>query len=125
MKMAAEKNFENRVKTFLKENGCWFVKFFANGYTKKGIPDILVCCDGRFVGVEVKAPNGKPSELQLYNLRKIHEAGGYGVLLYPKDFDLFKELICAIQDEGSFDVLSKYMKLRERWWDDANQSFQN
>ena len=28
--MAAEKNFENRLKKFLEDEGCWFVKFFAN-----------------------------------------------------------------------------------------------
>jgi len=59
-------------------------------YTKSGIPDILVSSDGCFVGIEVKAPNGKPTLLQLYNLRKIRESGGYGILLYPKDFEEFK-----------------------------------
>lgn len=44
-------------------------------YTKSGIPDILSCCNGKFLGIEVKAKNGKPSELQLYNLKKIDEAG--------------------------------------------------
>jgi hypothetical protein len=52
-----------------------------------------VCCNGHFLGVELKAPNGKPSELQLWNIEKIKEAGGIAMVLYPKDFDSFKELI--------------------------------
>lgn len=91
--MAQEKNFEQRVKNFLEAENCWFVKFFANAYTKAGVPDLLVCCNGYFLGVELKAPNGKPSELQKWNIEKIKAAGGIGVVLYPKDFDDFKDLI--------------------------------
>lgn len=43
--MAAEKNFEEKVKKYLKENGCWFLKYWGGGgFTKSGIPDLLVCC---------------------------------------------------------------------------------
>ena len=71
-----EKQFENRAKDFLKEQGCWFVKYWAGAaYTKTGIPDLLVCCNGYFVGVEIKAERGKPSELQLWNIKRIQEAG--------------------------------------------------
>ena len=92
--MAAEKNFENKVKAFLKENGAWVLKYWGGAaYTKSGIPDLLVCFNSWFLGIELKAPNGKPSELQLYNLRQITKAGGIAILLYPKDFELFKEFI--------------------------------
>lgn len=96
--MAAEKNFENRVKKFLSDKNCWFLKYWGGAaYTKSGIPDLLVCCCGIFIAVELKAPNGKPSDLQLYNLRKISAAGGIACLLYPKDFTLFKQMIEQIQ----------------------------
>lgn len=69
--MAAEKNFENKVKTYLKNYGCWFLKYWGGAsYTKSGIPDLLVSSDGFFLGIEVKADKGEPSLLQLYNLRK-------------------------------------------------------
>lgn len=54
--MAAEKNFENKVKTYLKNYGCWFLKYWGGAsYTKSGIPDLLVSSDGFFLGIEVKA----------------------------------------------------------------------
>lgn len=96
--MASEKAFENKVKGFLKKQNCWFVKTWSNGVQRSGIPDILVCCNGYFVGVEVKAPNGKPSELQLWNLKKIEESGGYAVLLYPEDFEIFKKFISYLNN---------------------------
>lgn len=92
--MAAEKNFENKIKKYLKDNGAWFLKYWAGAaYTKSGIPDILACVNGYFVAIEVKAPNGKASELQLYNLREIEKAGGFAFLLYPNGWDDFKRFI--------------------------------
>lgn len=91
--MAAEKTFEEKIKRFLTSRGCWHVKFFANGFTKSGIPDILACVNGYFVGIEVKGPDGRPSELQLWNLSKIRESGGIAVILYPDQFEDFKMLV--------------------------------
>lgn len=97
--MAQEKTFENKVKKFLDSQGAWYVKYFANSFTKSGIPDILACVNGNFVGVEVKAQNGKPSELQLYNVRKIREAGGFAIVLYPSGFEKFKKFITDLNHE--------------------------
>lgn len=113
--MASEKTFENRVKKFLKDSGCYFIKYWGGGeFTKAGVPDILCCCNGYFIGIEVKAPNGKPSPLQIHNLKKIDESGGYGVLLYPKDFETFKMLIQKL-NEASIASGLYYQELKERW----------
>lgn len=98
--MGSEKNFENKIKAFLKEQGCWTLKTWSNGVQRSGVPDLLVCCQGRFIGVELKATHGKPSELQLWNLKKIEEAGGYAWLLYPSGGDTFKDFIKRL--EGGF-----------------------
>lgn len=95
--MAAEKNFENQIKKFLKDQGCWYVKYFANRMTKSGIPDILACVNGYFVAIEVKASNGKPSELQIYHRDKIRESQGISIILYPEQFEDFKELISDLK----------------------------
>lgn len=109
--MAQEKQFEEKVKTFLKEQGCWFLKYWGGGgYTKSGVPDLIVCCKGHFMGVELKAPNGKPSELQVHHLRKIDGAGGQAVLLYPKDFDLFKRLVTDPTNKKLYEVLKSRWK---------------
>ena len=89
--MAQEKVFENKVKAYLKSIGAYFIKTHGDRFSKVGTPDILACVNGHFIGIEVKAPNGKPSELQLYHIEQIKKAGGYGVILYPKDFENFKD----------------------------------
>ena len=114
--MAAEKQFENKIKKFLEEKNCWFLKYWGGAaYTKAGIPDLLVCCNGHFLGVEIKAPNGKPSELQLYNLKKIDESGGFGILLYPDQFELFKNFVDCIHHGDLENAGYNYDLLKGRW----------
>lgn len=113
--MAGEKNFENRIKKFLEDEGCYFIKHFANAYTKSGIPDLLVCCNGNFVAVEVKASNGKPSELQLYNIHKINEAGGFGVIVCPEQFDDLKEVIKCLKCLSRSHARVMCEQINERW----------
>lgn len=98
--MAGEKQFENKIKKFLKDNGCWFVKYFANRNTRAGVPDLLACVNGYFVAIEVKAENGKPSELQLWNVEQIRKAGGIAIVLYPDQFDDFKELVDLLKNHS-------------------------
>ena len=97
--MAAEKTFENQIKKYLTGLGIWHVKYFANGFTKSGIPDILACCNGHFLALEVKAENGKPSPLQLHHIEKIKESGGYAVIVKPSQFDELKELIQELKND--------------------------
>lgn len=96
--MGAEKNFENRIKSYLRDLGLYHVKFFANGYTKRGVPDILACINGRFVGIETKSDDGKPTKIQLYNIDKIRRSGGYAWVVYPTGWNQLKELINRILD---------------------------
>ena len=107
--MAAEKQFENKVKKFLKEEGCWLLKYWAGAaYTKTGIPDLLICCNGYFLGIELKATRGKASELQLWHIDQIKKAGGIAMVLYPKDFDSFKELIFKLKGGERVDTVQSF-----------------
>lgn len=54
--------------------GGWCVKF--PGVGTAGIPDILVCWQGRFIALEVKTRTGKATPLQEHTIRKIIKAGG-------------------------------------------------
>ena len=98
--MGSEKQFENKIKTYLQNNDCYFVKYFANRMTKVGVPDLLACINGYFVGIEVKAESGTPSELQKHNRELIKFAGGIGIILYPQDWDLFKEMVEQLFEEN-------------------------
>lgn len=88
-----EKAFERKVREYLQSRGCWVLKTWSNGVQRKGIPDLIVCCNGYFMGVELKAESGKPSELQIWNIEQIRKSNGVAIILYPNQFDQFKELV--------------------------------
>lgn len=96
--MKAEKTYENKLKAFLKKRGVYHVKYFGCAFTQAGVPDLLACVNGTFLGIEVKASTGKPSTLQLANLRLIDAAGGIALLTYPEDYEDVKILINALID---------------------------
>lgn len=94
--MASEKAFENKVKKWLKEHGAWYVKTWSNGIQRSGIPDLIVCWKGRFIGIELKAENGRASELQKHEIECIRKAGGVGMIVRPSDFEGLKNFLLSM-----------------------------
>ena len=95
----AENNITKRIKDFLKSKGIFHVKYFANAFTSVGIPDILACVKGHFVGIEVKTDVGKLSEMQKYQADKIVQSGGSWFCVRPCTFESFKKDIEKIMEE--------------------------
>ena len=54
----------------------FFWKEHGGPYGTSGIPDIICCYKGRFIGMECKLPGGRLTELQKRALDKINRAGG-------------------------------------------------
>lgn len=91
--MGAEKIFENKVKKWLKEHNIWYLKTWSNGIQRSGTPDLICCHKSHFIGIELKAENGKPSPLQLYEIDAIKKAGGIAVVLKPSQWEEFKNFL--------------------------------
>lgn len=72
-----EKNIENKIKAYLKSKGAYYVKYHGNQFSQVGVPDILACYKGYFIGIEVKNETGKTSPLQDVNIQQINNAGGW------------------------------------------------
>lgn len=108
--MAQEKLFEEKLKKWLESEGIyplgtakqdmttepcgyWCKRWGGGKYVKAGLPDMQIVVNGINLDVELKAPNGRPSELQKQKLNQIDDAGCIAMVLFPKDFENFKELI--------------------------------
>ena len=89
----SEKSFENKIKRYLKDKGCYRVKYHGNYFSENGTPDVLVCIKGYFLAIEVKAQTGKASELQLVKVDAIRKAGGFAYVVYPSGWDKLKDII--------------------------------
>lgn len=110
--MGSEKNFEKKVERFLQSVGVyqagtasdkmeaeqtgWFTKIWGGGYQKSGIPDLLICANGFFMSVELKAPTGRASELQNMNTARINQSNGIGIILYPDGFNDFQKIMKGV-----------------------------
>lgn len=61
----------------------------TGGYGKSGVPDLVACVQGKFVGVECKANGNKPTALQKKNLEEIAKAGGYAFVVDDASIGVF------------------------------------
>lgn len=61
----------------------WGFKVQGGGSQMRGVPDIVGCYRGLFVGFEVKRPIvGRVSELQKHRIEQIKSAGGQAFVVY-------------------------------------------
>lgn len=110
--MAEEKSFENRVKRWLEGLGVYplgmardkmsvppigyYEKRWGGGMSKSGLPDLHLVVNGISLDVELKSSVGRPSELQKHNVRQINGAGSIAMVLYPKGFERFQEIVKGV-----------------------------
>ena len=73
-----ERDIVNAIKKYLASLGSdvFFWKEHGSPYGTSGVPDIICCYKGHFLGLEAKLPGGKLTELQKRALDKINRAGG-------------------------------------------------
>ena len=131
--MPAEKRFEERLKRWLESEGIyalgtpaqdmtvpacgyWEKRWGGGKYIKSGMPDMHIVVRGTSVEVELKAPSGKPSELQIQKLNQIDDAGCVALVLFPKDFEKFKKLIVYLKRRDSFEPKVVTFCGLERGW---------
>lgn len=70
---------KRKIKKFLDSIGAWHFSPFMAGRGASGVPDIIACINGVFVGIEVKRPGGKPTRLQLMRMSQIIVAQGQAI----------------------------------------------
>jgi Holliday junction resolvase len=79
--MTPEARVKTQVKRLLVERGVYYFMPAANGYGRSGIPDIVCCHYGHFLAIECKAGKGKTTALQDRELKLIHDAGGWSMVV--------------------------------------------
>ena len=73
-----EREIVAAIKKYLSSLGSdvFFWKEHGGSYGCSGIPDVICCYKGRFLGLECKLPGGRLTELQKRAIEKINRAGG-------------------------------------------------
>lgn len=95
-KQHKEQDIQTSIINYIKSIGGLPIKQNQIGiYAQAGVPDLLVCCYGRFVGIEVKRPGQKPKPIQNAFLDAINKAGGIG--FWADNLDIVKEKLSEIK----------------------------
>lgn len=63
----------------------FFFKVHGSEYMMDGLPDIICCYRGLFIGLELKVGTNQPTLKQLHRRKQILRAGGYSVIARSVD----------------------------------------
>ena len=97
MAATPEAKVKRKVVAMLKERGAYYFYPVTSGYGASGVPDVVVCYRGAFIGVECKAGKNKPTPLQLDNLRRIAEAGGTALVINEENIHELGNCLDALE----------------------------
>jgi hypothetical protein len=93
VKKVTEKWVKAQVVKMLKELDAYYFYPVASGYMRTGVPDIVACYRGRFLGIECKANGNRTTEIQDRNLVAIKKNGGIAVVIDENNLDQLREML--------------------------------
>lgn len=96
MGLTPEGKVKLAVKKLLDEFRIYHFSPFMAGMGRAGVPDIIACYNGKFLGIECKAGKGKVTALQERELDAICAAGGFVFVAREDNIKTLKERILCL-----------------------------
>lgn len=96
MAATPEKKVKDAVVKVLRSYGVYHFFPVTGGFGRSGIPDIIACYKGNFIGIECKAGSNKPTALQEAEMAKISKAGGVCLVISEKNTEDVLKLLETI-----------------------------
>lgn len=97
--MTPERKVKKKVTDLLKSLGAYYFYPVTGGFGRSGVPDIICCLRGRFIGIECKAGNNKATPLQLKNIEEIQSSGGYAFIVNEDNVDALERVLRTLTNE--------------------------
>ena len=85
-----EKKVKQKVCAKLKELGAYYFYASTGGYGASGVPDIVACYKGKFIGIECKANGNKATALQQKHLREISMQQGVSLIIDETNIEMLE-----------------------------------
>lgn len=98
MAATPEKKVKIAVAKILNEYGVYFFYPATGGFGRSGVPDIVACFKGHFIGIECKAGNNTTTALQDRELDKIESAGGRTMVINEDNIQVVRTVLDAISN---------------------------
>ena len=93
MALTPEKKVKDKIVRILKDESVYYFFPATHGYGRSGVPDIICCVNGHFIGIEVKAGKNKPTALQIAEIEAIRRNGGTAVVANEENWDMVRALV--------------------------------
>ena len=93
MAQTPEAKIKAKITKVLREEGVYYFFPATGGYGRSGVPDIVCCVGGAFLGIECKAGKNKPTALQANELEAIRRAGGVAIVANEDNWDVIREFV--------------------------------
>lgn len=97
MARTPEKAVKDKVVAILKQEGAYYFFPATHGFGRSGVPDVVACVNGHFLGIECKAGKNKPTALQIREIENIRHAGGVAVVVNEENWDMLTALVRKIK----------------------------
>lgn len=94
--MTPEGKVKKQIKATLDYFGAYYFFPATGGYGRSGVPDIIACYNGRFIGIEVKAGGNPPTALQQRELAMIKKRRGIALVIDETKLDELHDLLCDL-----------------------------
>lgn len=91
--MTPEGKVKRKAIAELQKLGMYIFFPATGGFGRSGIPDIVCCYKGKFIGIECKAHGNKPTALQQSNLEEIVNNGGIAIVVDETSVFNLKQII--------------------------------
>ena len=117
MAATPESKVKKKVVAILQQFGAYFFYPVTGGYGRSGVPDIVACWKGRFIGIECKANGGVPTALQMKNLLEISDKNGLALIIDETGIGMFMLLMTTWEAHGlpPQGYISELIKVETKW----------
>jgi len=98
MARTPEGKVKDAVTKILRDRGAYYFLPVSGGFGRSGVPDIIACYKGQFIGIECKANKNTPTLLQFAEMAQIDKALGVTMVVNENNVSWVLHTLDAIDD---------------------------
>lgn len=91
--MTPEAKVKANVVKILKKYEVYYFFTATGGFGRSGVPDVICCVKGKFLGIECKANGNQPTALQEREIEAIRSAKGMAMVVHEGNLDALETVI--------------------------------
>lgn len=105
MAQTPEKKVKDKVVKLLKQYGVYYFFPATHGFGRSGVPDVICCGLGKFIAIECKAGNNKPTALQEREIEAINKSGGVTFVINEDNLTMLGDFLKELTNEQTRQIL--------------------